>query len=337
MTALASAASRDTILIDMDLTGTSLSDVLNLQPPRFPETDGVLQLREQPSGYLTGADASALIEKRRDAEDGASAVGVPFLNDYILFQTPSWDTKEDIDDPSRMGWKMEGAPANLRVLPSSALPRDLEKILPLVFDEERAAFLEGRLEYLLEALVPESGERVLVFDTPPTIPGLSRAVLSLAIRLGGPGEKQPLAVDGYIPRGLESTRIVWDAFIVSTIDWQDVRAAVRWLEMLTEEERDVVRWLINRAGGRDVDRDTLLRSILAPSLGRPDIGASVAGTGAAPGYLPNPSGASDTIAEGIMKDVCWVEEHKVLASLFRSESRNISAPENWLAMLERPL
>ncbi len=274
MTALAEAArGADTLLMDMDLTGTSLSDVLDLVPPRFTEEEGVLQLLDAPAGFLTREDAARAIDARRAAREGASAVGAPFLNDYLLFETPSWDEARDIDDPTALGWRMEGAPDTLRVLPSSALPRDLERILPLVFDEERAAFLEGRLEYLLDALVPDSGERVLVIDTPPTIPGLSRAVLSLAIRLGGAGEKRALAEDGELPGRLAGADIRWQAFIVSTMDWQDVRAASRWLALLRDEEHDVVRWLVNRAPPGDVNRDALLRGVLAPRLQRPALGS----------------------------------------------------------------
>ncbi|HZI07818.1 MAG TPA: hypothetical protein VEZ71_27615, partial [Archangium sp.] len=189
--------------------------------------------------------ASEALEQDPEGAEALAPRCVPFLNDFLLFATPDWDEQRDVDILAML-WRMQGVPQeSLRVVPSSALPSDLDRTLPVIFDENHSGFLEGRLEYLLEALVPEEGEAVVVVDTPPTIPGLSRAVLSLALRLSRE-PKQPLADDGFMPERLQAARVEWTAFLVGSMDHQDIRAANRWLSQVGEDERPHVRFLVNR-------------------------------------------------------------------------------------------
>jgi hypothetical protein len=239
-------------LIDMDLTGTSLADVLPLEAPRWKAVSSaqeVLPLLRKPDDFWSPKETEKLIPQRdlalREREKHAP-IGVPFLNDFLLFATEDWDGQ---DAPvETMLWRMKGVegPGTLHIVPSSALPPDLEQTLPVIFDEQHSAFLESRLEYLLDALVPDEGEAVVVVDTPPTIPGLSRSVLSLALRLGGE-KKIPLSKDGGMPRRLEQAEIHWTAFLVMSMDPQDLRAAARWLSLASPEEQNQLRPLINRA------------------------------------------------------------------------------------------
>lgn len=270
-------------LIDMDLTGTSLADVLPVLAPSFglpPTAD--LDLRRAPQGFLTPEETRERCEKRREA-GGPGPRGVPFLNDYLLFATPDWEEGADAD-PASLLWRLEQGPAHLRVLPSSALPEDLERILAVVFDENHSGFLESRLEYLLAALTPPEGEACVIFDTPPTIPGLSRAILSLALRLGGAGaqtgQKRPLAQDGVLPAQLAAADISWQIFLVTTEDTQDLRAAARWCELVLPEEQSQVRVLINRhlPYNGEREREELLRRKL-PDVVNPLL--------VAPSYVPD--------------------------------------------------
>lgn len=255
---LAQQGGRRVTLVDMDLTGTSLADVLPLEAPDCEAAqDGKLDLLRAPAGFLSREDARQLMEERDDLarealERDPEAHGarcVPFLNDYLLFATPDWDAQKDMPIESVL-WRMRGfSPEHsLRVIPSSALPVDLERIIPVVFDENHSGFLESRLEYLLDALVPDEGEAVVVVDTPPTIPGLSRSVLSLALRLSAEGghQKVPLSVQGGMPPRLSSAPVTWTAFLVGSLDHQDLRAANRWLSLVGEEESRHIRFLANR-------------------------------------------------------------------------------------------
>lgn len=243
---------RPVYLVDMDLTGTSLADVLPLRPPSWGADEGApLPLHAAPAGFHDRERVQDLLDLRAEREDAAPAVGVPFLNDFLLFATPSWDEQREMPVRS-VCWQLAGGPENLHVLPSSALPVDLERTLPVIYDEEHAAFLEARLEHLLDAIVDRDGEAAVVFDTPPTIPGLSRSVLSLAFRLSRT-PKTPLeeGESGYMPHRLREADLTWRALLVSTLDLQDVRAAERWLSLVTEEERKVILPLLNRQPAGD--------------------------------------------------------------------------------------
>jgi len=270
-------------LLDMDLTGTSLADVLPLEAPGWPDrpdTDeaSALDLLTKPSSFHPLKDtrtrmarrdeeARRLADTEPEKEEPAGEVvletrGVPFLNDYLLFATPSWDEQRDVP-PESLYWRVAGhEDLPLRVIPSSALPADLERILPVIFDEAHSGFLENRLEYLLDAMVPSEGEHIIVVDTPPTIPGLSRSVLSLALRLSA-HPKRPLSEQGGMPPRLAEAEVSWTAFLVATEDHQDLRAANRWLSLVKDEERPHFKFLINRVNNWDpVQLKAQLKTVL---------------------------------------------------------------------------
>lgn len=256
-TLLASGLAREmpATLVDMDLTGTSLGDVLPLEAPRW---SGEMRLTEPPDlGFHDRAETRRLIDTRGSA-DKAAMVAPPYLNDFLLYADPEWDASADMHTDA-LGWRMLGADDRLRVFPSSALPRDLDRILPVIFDEEHAAFLEGRLEFLLDGIArhtaPNVAERAVVFDTPPTIPGLSRTMISLALRLGR-ADKQPLAEDGFIPAAIAQAEVRWTIFLVVTMDMQDLRAANRWLDLVQPEEEPFFRVIVNRVSDQ-IERDRI--------------------------------------------------------------------------------
>jgi hypothetical protein len=243
-------------LIDMDLTGTSLGDALPLCAPRWSTSSEEPDLKRLPDEVWTRGETERLIEQRGGAAGvPGKARKVPYLNDFLLFSDPSWEEDEDAL-PQAVGWCLEGGPENLRVLPSSALPLDLIYTLPVIFDEDHAAFLEARLELLLAGLMTTGGDVWVVFDVPPTIPGLSRAVLGLGLRLGRPAEDRiPLAtLDPTIPRPLDSADIQWRAHIVSSMDPQDLRAASRWADLVSETDVGRVRAVFNRLGDAEMAR-----------------------------------------------------------------------------------
>jgi hypothetical protein len=294
--ALAQRNQAPVTLIDMDLTGTSLADVLPLRAPLWPDAgpSDVLNLLNPPSGGFHSleetrtrieARGEAALEAEEDSaqeateastsvSDGEEAVeakaeegedeggedegvppanqsrGVPVLNDYLLFATPDWDEQQDIPIQSLL-WSVDGIDfERLQVIPSSALPADLNRILPVIFDENHSGFLEGRLEYLLNALVPDEGERIVIVDTPPTIPGLSRSVLSLALRLSDDPQRPLSSEDPFIPERLRDA-VDWTAFVVSTMDQQDLVAASRWISLIKPGEQTRIRFLVNRSRGAD--------------------------------------------------------------------------------------
>jgi NUBPL iron-transfer P-loop NTPase len=239
-------------LVDADLTGTSLADVLPLRAPRWNELDAGdhLPLARHPDDHTKRPDESKkLLSSRATAEDGHARF-VPLLNDFLLWTRDRYDSERDVH-PEALFWKLpetDPLAERLFVIPSSALPNDLAQILPLIYDELHAAYLESRLEWLLHWLLERTDVRTVVFDTPPTIPGLSRAVLSMAMRLPG---HVPLSEDGLgTPLGLGpegAEPITWTPFLVVSTDLQDLHAADRWLDDREEAEVSRLRLVINRA------------------------------------------------------------------------------------------
>lgn len=243
------------VLIDMDLTGTSLADVLPIAAPFWgSKSHEAMKLLAKPDGYL---DREASLEALEARDGERPHVTVPVLNDYLLFASPDWDAETDIPAES-LFWRFERGPENLFVIPSSALPVDLEATLPVIFDEDQSAYLESRLEYLLADLA--SKPTWVIFDVPPTIPGLSRAVLSLALRLGGE-ERIPLTANGPVLAPLDTVPIRWRAGLVASPDQQDRIALARWIAKLRDEEQARFKVILNRvvSGGRQEQIEHLWR------------------------------------------------------------------------------
>ena len=263
-------------LIDMDLTGTSLADVLPIMAPQW---SGVEQLRrktleKRPDTRFSVADTKAQIVARassmRDRKAASPELHVPFLNDFLLHQPSDDERSRDVDLES-LCWRLDRGPRNLEIIPSSAIPGDLDRIVPVIFDEQHAAFLETRLEALVAMIASRPEQDVLVIvDVPPTIPGLSRSVMSLALRLSKE-TKQPLAVGGTVKAPLEQTVMDWTIHLVTSPDPQDLGAIERWLTLVQPDELECFRVVINRhrwPTARD-ERENLLsmRLGLAPQPG----------------------------------------------------------------------
>jgi len=241
----------------MDLTGTSLADVLPLEAPCWEGVglDEPVPLLAEPSGWYAREQTLEAVDHRRDpAWEDPGPRGVPFLNDHLLFADEDWDAGQDVR-PAALGWRLAGGPENLRVLPSSPLPGDVAQAVPIIFDEEHAAYLESRLEYLLAAIAEDFDEAWVVVDVPPTLPGLSRAVVSLGLRLGGP-TKVPLAWAGEITQPLEDATICWQVLMVTTRDLQDLRAVARWYDLVEPDLEERFRVVVNRV--EQGDRQELL-------------------------------------------------------------------------------
>lgn len=127
------------------------------------------------------------------------------------------------------------------------------------------------MEWLLHWLLARTDVRTVIFDTPPTIPGLSRAILSMAMRLP---DHQDLAEDGGTPLELTKERtpvITWTPCLVASTDLQDMRAAERWLEGHDAKELDRILVLINRS---ERERDDLLRNFRRRLAGLQPSGAA---------------------------------------------------------------
>ncbi len=283
LVALQSARTSPTLLVDMDLTGTSLADVLPIEAPTWSanasrrrtsgktraadkgpssspistdsETSGPkpLPIDTAPDGFLSLDETQRGLEARNDSD--VRRTHVPLLNDFLLYADEQWDESRDVHVEA-LCWRIGGTQnnpdpfPNLRVIPSSALPVDLYQILPLIFDEPFAGFLEGRLEWFLNEVLEHGHFKTVVFDTPPAIPGLSQSVLSLGLRLPRfPDPEAELSEDGGTPPRLLRSSTRWTPCLVTTGDLQDLRAAQRWYDRGTQKEQDAIKVVVNRLVG----------------------------------------------------------------------------------------
>lgn len=300
-----------TTLVDMDIMGTSLADGLPLLAPCWPESKASepLDLQSPPrEGALHSRARTRWLmdhERRQLMDDQRKPVGVPFLNDYFLHATEGWDGKTDIPVAS-LAWRLQGASAKLQILPSSGLPEDLEQILPTVLNEHYSGFLQSRLVSLLATLANTHGPKedaAVVLDTPPTIPGISRAVLGLALRLGTAGADAPPP--------LANVSIQARSFLVTTMDMQDLRTSDRWLGIRRADQ--VLRPLINRVQqSEELHLRTTLHEALYPGVTEVDNEAA----GEEPG--PEPTRPSSPELFDAFKDVVILQEKDSLR-LFRKE------------------
>lgn len=242
-----------TLLVDLDLTGTSLADVLPILAPAHDPTDAAA-MRERPQRFDDRLASQRRIDGRR-VEPGEGPAVVPFLNDFLLFDEDRFDLRNDVH-PLAVAWATDLP--DLLVAPSSALPRDLHAAMPVIYDEWNAGFFEGRLEWLLEYLLLKTDVRRVVFDAPPTIPGLSACLLSLAMRLPEHTHLVPRS-PARSPRTLFSTTVDWTPLLIVSPDHQDLRAAERWLLGKPQHELSRIRTVLNGASSAEVNR---LRRVL---------------------------------------------------------------------------
>lgn len=276
LTARRLARDATVLLVDLDLTGTSLADVLDLEAPTWGTRAGDdLPITEAPTGYLAEQETRQAIE-RRAGSDSSMCRDVPMFNDFLLARSGVLFEQQEAH-PRAFGWRRPARDEDCRdrlfVAPSSALPHDVDRIMPVLYDELHAGFLEARLEWFLAWTIARWPEiDVVVFDTPPTLVGLSRAVLSMALRLP---RRISLSDEDETPPPLDIAEVDWKACVVVTPDQQDLRASERWLGAIPEQEADALTIVVNRAERGRGDLLPSLRADLA-SDDEPDPGLPLA-------------------------------------------------------------
>ncbi len=313
--AMALARRGPVTLIDLDLTGTSLADGMPLVTPelwREAEARGGdpshPDRAQRVEASRLGARARDLAQQRDPGRQPPPREGVPYLNDWLLYDGAGPEPR--LQDHL---WRHAALP-NLRVLPSSALPGDLDFTVPVVFDELHAGFLEARIEALLQALDAEArgaglDQARVVVDVPPTLPGLSRAVLGVALRLCQQ-PPVPLSLRGGRAPAF-SADLAWRACWVATLDRPDIRALARWTARVREDEwapppgrpgRGVLRLLVNRVPPGEGRQEQL-----RPALGLPP--RAVAPMGFTPDSF-DPGAAPDADEGARWEDAVWVEDDR---------------------------
>lgn len=209
------------VVLDMDLTGSSLAEGLKLQAPDIAlHGDGSMDLDAAPTERFLSVDRSrAARDTRKRAEPGLW-LPPPFMNDVFRYYS---------DDPERdcrldaMCWQDERA-SGIRYMPSSSIDREIISSLGWLFQDHSSdggAWLQ-RFAWILYTFLEQMKElEDIVLDMAPGIFGFTREVLSLLARL---------AARGSLPQGYPdlSGSAEWDVrpYLVTSEDRQDLYLAM---------------------------------------------------------------------------------------------------------------
>lgn len=154
---------RGVVILDADLTGSSLGDGLALRAPRVTlNKDGVPDLSEKPTGeFLTWEETKAARQKRLYSLY-SGCLPPPYLNDVLALQSQE---RGECTLGSVL-WQHADEP-RLRVLPSSSLRKDVLVALGWIYREEHLRF-GYRMGHILYALLKQiEGLDDIVIDLPP--------------------------------------------------------------------------------------------------------------------------------------------------------------------------
>jgi hypothetical protein len=222
---LLAANRRVPLLIDADLTGTSLADGLRLCAPKTAvRPDGTVDVEAPPTGEFFTRDEVARLRRLR--RDNPLKKGLPpaYLNDALR---PYLESNVEYAGEVRVDalrWRHE-IDDGVWYLPSSALRQDLAESLGWfslkVFD------WMGAMTVLLDTASFQWPELTdVVIDVPPGLFGFGEEMLALASMLMRDG----------LPEGYPDWKtgpVVWDAraFLVTTPDANDVLPVYEYMAL----------------------------------------------------------------------------------------------------------
>lgn len=221
------AQGRKCMLVDADLTGTSLSDGLRLCAPKvWRRADGEMDLDREPDGYLSREETLAARNKRMFAGPDAVREPPPFLNDVLVYRRDTMVPREPFQECLLRSvlWRHEKEDGVL-YLPSSPAERDVDTALGWLYLESRHTWI-GRMTWIFEAArtqIPELTD--IVLDLPPGLFGFADEALELLAHIDS---KEPMP-EGYPPEMAGSTGH-WGVrpFLVTTPDRNDLGVALSY-------------------------------------------------------------------------------------------------------------
>lgn len=231
------------LLIDADMTGTSLADGLLLRAPKVAQhKDGALDLDAPPTGErYSSRETERLRNARKNAPVSERALPPAYLNDALDYQSATPGQECRIEG---MLWAHERADGVL-YLPSSPLKQDIAQSLGWMYGQDPFRWV-CRLTWVLDALlarVPQLTD--VVVDLPPGVweGGFSHELLAFASMLS---RREPLP-EGY--PDWEQAGITWDVapLLVMTPDWNDMLPALEYFAA-NSAVLPTLRLLVNRMG-----------------------------------------------------------------------------------------
>ena len=217
---LLAARGRHPLVVDADLTGTSLADGLRLRAPEVVlHDDGTVDVEAAPTGKFCSVDEVA--RRRRGRRDSKRPTPPPYLNDllrpYFEENEPAGATRVDA-----LFWRHE-VDDGIWYLPSSALRHDVEESAHWLCRE--AFDWLAAMTSLLEAASLQWPEITdVVVDVPPGLFGFGQEMLALASTL----------MRGPLPEGYPDWKngpVEWNAraYLVTTPDKNDILPVYEYL------------------------------------------------------------------------------------------------------------
>lgn len=226
---LLAAQGRTCMLVDADLTGTSLADGLRLCAPRvWKRADGEMDLDREPDGYLTREETLAARRKRMSARTDDLREPPPFLNDVLVHRRDPRDPGEPFRECLLRSvlWRHEPDDRVL-YLPSSPAERDVDTALGWLYFESRHTWI-GRMTWMFEAArIQIEGLTDIVLDLPPGLFGFADEALELLSHIDS---NEPMPT-GYPPNMTGGTGL-WGVrpFLVTTPDRNDLGVALSYYQ-----------------------------------------------------------------------------------------------------------
>jgi NUBPL iron-transfer P-loop NTPase len=256
---LLAGTGRVPVLIDADLTGTSLADGLRLRAPVLAlRPDGTLDLDAEPTGAYYEIDETLRLRNARKASAWTDRAPPPaYLNDALTYVGGEGGPDCRIDG---MLWRHEREDS-VRYLPSSPLPRDVSIGLGWIYNEEPFRWMR-RFTWVLDALLQRDRDVTdIVIDLPPGVWGFAHETLVLVSALSSGA----LLPDGYPSWGSD---LEWRAypFLVTTPDLNDVLPALEYVAAQSARIPSLVP-ILNRSTESLPDVQRGIRERLGPSLG----------------------------------------------------------------------
>jgi len=175
---LLAAQGKCPIVVDADLTGTSLADGLHLLAPKMAlKGDGALDLDAAPSGkVLSPSETRSLRSRRKVKNDRLRPLPPPYLNDALTYRNDDEMRECRVD---AMLWRHERDDGVL-YLPSSPLRPDIEVALGWLYRAGEPFSWLRRFSWILDELMKlRSDVSDIVIDLPPGLFGFTHETLVL--------------------------------------------------------------------------------------------------------------------------------------------------------------